>query len=293
MREKLYIQKLWNSFMRKKMEQQMKKSEDIDIAFKEIKTETRVTDVQEVVKKFLTRESTYSQLLSKVSEFERHMENLKKDNEVLKTRLDELHIDTNEVQNEPDDHKFQDDEEIMQLRQNIEAKKRDFQFLQEKYKKINIVNDQITGWARRVNHKFGALTNDFSLQAQNEDITKIFMSMEKIVVAELTELKERSDENPVEADDQFIDFATEEFIMKNIRVRPISGATHADETKDGRQSNVSKGGENDPEKEAAKAQFEAEMELNDQRAKVKEAADLYKRAREKALAAEEKKKNKK
>jgi hypothetical protein len=39
----------------------------------------------------------------------------------------------------------------------------------------------------------------------------------------------------------FTDFATEDFISKNIRVRPISGFTHADETKDGRQSNVSKG----------------------------------------------------
>jgi hypothetical protein len=37
----------------------------------------------------------------------------------------------------------------------------------------------------------------------------------------------------------FNDFATEDFVNKNIRVRPVSGL--GDDTKDGRQSNVSKG----------------------------------------------------
>lgn len=127
--------------MRKKMEDQMKKSEDIDLAFKEIKTETRVTDVQEMVKKFLTRESMYSTLLMKVSELERHMETLKKDNECLKGKLDELQVG-GQVNNDTDLlEKFKHDEEILELRQKIDDKKKDFSFLQEKYKKINIVND--------------------------------------------------------------------------------------------------------------------------------------------------------
>jgi hypothetical protein len=37
----------------------------------------------------------------------------------------------------------------------------------------------------------------------------------------------------------FNDFATDEFVNKNIRVRPVSGMN--DDTKDGRQSNVSRG----------------------------------------------------
>ncbi len=60
MRENLYIQKLWNAFMRKKMEKEMRQSSTIDEAFKSIKTATGVTDVQEMVRKFLTREQTYS-----------------------------------------------------------------------------------------------------------------------------------------------------------------------------------------------------------------------------------------
>ena len=38
----------------------MKKSQQIDNAFKEIKTETGITDVEAMVKRFLTREQTYT-----------------------------------------------------------------------------------------------------------------------------------------------------------------------------------------------------------------------------------------
>jgi len=49
MRETLYIQKMWNTFMRKKMEREMKNSATIDDAFKRIKTATSVQDVQVMV----------------------------------------------------------------------------------------------------------------------------------------------------------------------------------------------------------------------------------------------------
>ena len=47
----------------------------------------------------------------------------------------------------------------------------------------------------------------------------------------------KSNPNQQEPEDAFIDldFATEDFINKNIRVRPISGVTNKDET----QTNVS------------------------------------------------------
>jgi hypothetical protein len=60
MRDKLQIQKLWSSFMRKKMDNEMQKSQQVDEAFKQIKTATGVTNVQELVQRFLTREQTYS-----------------------------------------------------------------------------------------------------------------------------------------------------------------------------------------------------------------------------------------
>jgi hypothetical protein len=101
--------------MRKKMEKEMKDSHVIDDAFKSIKTATGVTDVQEMVRKFLTREQTYSQLLMNVSESERSIDKLKRDNEELRCSLHELKIDAGE--NGSGNGMM--DEEIMELNQTL------------------------------------------------------------------------------------------------------------------------------------------------------------------------------
>ena len=295
MRENLYIQKLWNSFMRKKMEKEMRNSSQIDEAFKAIKTATGVIDVEEMVKKFLrtlkvalvpqiwllTREQSYCQLLNNVNTSETKTEQLKKENDDLRHRLQELKIDNtaNDENSDPAhlENKFHD-EDIVESKMQIVQQKRDYQMLQEKYKKINIVNDQISGWAKRVYTKFSALTDDATLQKQPEDMVLIFQAMETITVSELKSLKERSDENRIEPDDAFIDldFATEDFINKNIRVRPISGVTHQDNTNDGRASNISRNQGQDESEEAQENYNKlAHYELEIQRKAVKKRAEDF------------------
>lgn len=92
MRENLYIQKLWNTFMRKKMEKEMRNSQQIDDAFKRIKTATSVQDVQVMVQKFLGREQTYTELLVTVSQSEAKIDALKMQNEGLTARLQQLSL---------------------------------------------------------------------------------------------------------------------------------------------------------------------------------------------------------
>lgn len=295
LRENLYVQKLWNSFMKKKMEKEMRESATIDEAFKAIKTATGVTDVQEMVKKFLTKEQTYSHLLVNVSESERKIDKLKKDNDELRSRLLELKIDS-EANAGTEDMDLLDkfsDEDIMQMKTDITQQKKDYAKLQEKYKKINLVNDQISGWARRVHGKFSALTEEPIFKQEPVNIVKIFAAMELITTTELRTLKERAEENPIEPEEPFHDFATEDFINKNIRVRPISGITH-DETKDGRVSNISKGGVND-ETEEAHENFNklAIFEIEDQRRQVKAKIAAYQEELRKKQALEEKKAQKK
>ena len=71
----------------------------------------------------------------------------------------------------------------------------------------------------------------------------MFESMNTVVCRELEGLKQREDvdEDGVDYGEVFTDFATPEFLDKNVRVRPISGITHGDDTKDGRQSQISRG----------------------------------------------------
>ena len=73
----------------------------------------------------------------------------------------------------------------------------------------------------------------------------MFESMNTVVSRELTSLKQREADGNVDDGidygEVFNDFATPEFVDKNVRVRPVSGMTHGDETRDGRQSNISRG----------------------------------------------------
>lgn len=114
MRENLFIQNLWDKFMKKKMEHEMRNSATINEAFRDIKTATGVTDVQEMVKRFLTREQTYSQLLVNVNESETKIDKLKKDNDELRNRLHDLKMDSEPKDGEKDSgvEKFNDEDII-------------------------------------------------------------------------------------------------------------------------------------------------------------------------------------
>ena len=82
--------------MRKKMEKEMRASQQTDDAFKQIKTASGVTDVQSMVFRFKQREQTYTQLLTTVSDHEGRVDVLKRDNEELSKRLHDLQIDSGE-----------------------------------------------------------------------------------------------------------------------------------------------------------------------------------------------------
>ena len=244
MRNYLYINKLWNAFMRKKMHKEVQKTQAIDEAFKQIKTHTGVTDVQAMVRRFQQREQTYTALLQTVSSSEAKVDTLKKDNEELTKKLQELQIDRNS-DNEDDKQTDANDAEVIQMNQDLSLVQRDYQQLLERFKKINIVNDQVSNWAKRCYQKFGTLTEDPLFQQEPIDLVSIFESMNTVVTRELDGLNQREAEgnadDGIDYGEVFTDFATPEFVDKNVRVRPISGITHGDDTRDGRQSNISKG----------------------------------------------------
>jgi len=116
-------------------------------------------------------------------------------------------------------------------------------------------------------------------------------------LGKLIEKQGSEEDKGIEYGDVFTDFATEDFINKNIRVRPVSGFTHADETKDGRQSNISKGIANTEGNEEGEDNYNkfAHLELEDQRKNIKtkhrDALDDIKRKQALAIKEAEAKKN--
>jgi len=104
-------------------------------------------------------------------------------------------------------------------------------------------------------------------------LPEMFNGISVYVVQELEKIKQEGQE-PGDREDYggvFDNFTTPEYFEKILRVRPQSGVTHGDETKDGRQSNVSRGGAaveggEDPEDNQNKM---FHLDLEEQRKKVK------------------------
>ena len=87
---------------------------------------------------------------------------MKKDNEYLSYKLHELKIGSsgNGLDQEDEEKKFADDEEIVSMRHNLNQQEKDFVSLQERYRKFNLVNDQVSNWSRRVCQKFIFMIGD-------------------------------------------------------------------------------------------------------------------------------------
>lgn len=56
LRENFMVQKMWSQYYKMKMNKEMNRSHVIEDAFQRIRSQTAITDVQEIVHKFQTRE---------------------------------------------------------------------------------------------------------------------------------------------------------------------------------------------------------------------------------------------
>ena len=262
MRKEFMFNKLWNAFIRKKMEREMKTSAPIDEAFKTIKTATGVTDIQELVHKFLTREQTYSELLVAVADSESRIDKLRRENEVLRSRLNELKIGAEDLAAAP-----AETEEIVSLKKELEEVLREDAVNREKYYNVEIVQDLIDNWARKIIVKVDDEVSED--KAQEMDIVDIFNKLSEIVVTNLEEYENEDEEDMGPASNMMNDFLTDEFIQRNIRVRPNSGKTEADVDKSRIGSKT--GHHTDNPDDNAEKQFNDDLiELDAQRKVIKE-----------------------
>ena len=135
MRENFMIQKLWSVFLKRKMEHEMRKTSSVEDAFQKIRAATGLTDVQDIVHKFLTREQTYSQLLVAVAENERKIDMLKKENEECNEQLHNILIDKEGIE------KRKTAPEIEQLDLEISGLKKELDASKDRSQRVEIVTD--------------------------------------------------------------------------------------------------------------------------------------------------------
>lgn len=262
----------------------MERYRHLEDAFQKIRTSTGNGDVQEMVHKFLTREQTYAQLLSAVSENEKKLDKLRQENDKKEEILHILQIDNDSQQQNADSGKglgmSEEGQEIIKLHEDIAQLKKDQQIINKRKKNIHLVCDQVTDWTTKVSGKLnsqlqvGSMDNlkggkdggKMSMSETFQNITDLVCGqLEKIIEQRQTAIPEEDVDDY--AGDEMQDFATEDFITKNIRVRPQSGATQGqgDESKSLVGMDKSGDGLNDEEK------FNRDMiyEMDQQRKHVK------------------------
>lgn len=100
-------------------------------------------------------------------------------------------------------------------------------------KKVNLVKDQVQGWCskviQKVDQQFG---ENISAHEHNKSLAFLFEKIGEAVCKQLEQIiaEESEDERGyITAKDFMNDFATDEFLNKNIRVRPLSGVTRGDD----------------------------------------------------------------
>lgn len=150
MRESLLIHKFWNGVLKRKMENEMKRSAPIEEAFQRIRTATGLSDVNSFVNKFLTREQEYASLLVAVADSSRRIEVLKQQNQELQGKLKQKKIDSEGTASGHDDDVDGREKELTELRRLLKV-------LQTKQQRAQIIYDKVRAWSRRVGAKLPEL----------------------------------------------------------------------------------------------------------------------------------------
>ena len=228
MNENFLAQKLWSAFLKTKMEKEMNRTFPIENAFQKIRARTGFSDVQDIVQKFLTREQTYSQLLMAVSENEEKIDRLRRENEQCTQKLHELSIQSS---NEANIEKKQSGwgafaPDLHELDKQIQKNQKEYEKSEELNKRVQLVNDQVESWVQRMINKIDQQFNESIGTYQEKTMGFKFEKVMQAVCRQLDAvIMEEDDEERgfVTSKDFMNDFATEEFLNKNIRVRPTSG----------------------------------------------------------------------
>lgn len=162
-----------------------------------------------------------------VSENERKIDNLRKENEHWREKLHDL-----QIQNDGEEKKAFTPE-LTKLDNKISTLSKNLEKVEEINKKVQLVNDQVMSWTSRVIQKIDQQFNE-NVQAFEGNKTPAFL-FEKVCQAICKQLEtiimeeDEEERGYITAKDFMNDFATEDFLTKNIRVRPNSGVTRGDQ----------------------------------------------------------------
>ena len=224
LRQGYLLHKFWWHALQRKLEKDKAQSVEIEEAFQSIKTATGLSDVREIVEKFLTKEQAYSHLVQAVTETEQRVERLKQ--AIESEQQDIRHFEVSE-------HKFNEVSDAKELDQQIMQELKEVQSAQDKLQKHVVVYDHIAEWVRKVYSQLYRIQykDQPSLPEHSDDSDNyLLMMFQKLttLVEELLEpiranrddvVKKVDDHEARKIDDIFQQ--SPDSLKKVVRVRPV------------------------------------------------------------------------
>ena len=113
--------------------------------------------------------------------------------------------------------------------------------IKDRKKKMQLIGDQVGGWTTRVANKMSEQLSETGMPIQTEDksFVEVYQQINELVVDQLEIIRheqaararnqddDADSKESITGKDYMNDFATEEFVTKNIRVMPMAGvSTH-------------------------------------------------------------------
>lgn len=143
LREALLLFKVWFSFLNKKFTAENQKAIDVERAFSKIKSATGLTDVNDIVEKFLTREQNYLLLINAVTEAEKKLALLREENESAKEILYSLQFEDSKIKPETNALKLEN-------RKKLAQSQKVYINIKEKLKNSSKIYDQLINWTEKI-----------------------------------------------------------------------------------------------------------------------------------------------
>mmetsp|Transcript_10168 Transcript_10168/g.19926 ORF Transcript_10168/g.19926 Transcript_10168/m.19926 type:complete len:509 (-) Transcript_10168:23-1549(-) len=227
LRDNVLLLRFWYNFLKWKLENERNRSVDIEKAFQKIRVATGLQDVQEIVERFLTREQTYNEFISGVSEAEKKLETLKQQNTEAREELLQMQLDENGGA-----RALYQEVEDLESQQNHLVK--ESTAIKEKLKKTIGLYDQVLEWGTKILKRLEINIESFSVAtgdqvlATRHTLADMFESIEKRI-SEMLEpvLNQREEQRRLmeiqaskQTDQLVSEITTDEFLAKNIRIRP-------------------------------------------------------------------------
>ncbi|CAK75637.1 unnamed protein product (macronuclear) [Paramecium tetraurelia] len=218
-RKLLLTHKVVHSLLKNKMEKEMKKFLIVEGAFQEIKTATGIQEAQEIVQKFLTKESTYGSLLGTIAGSEQKIDKLKQTNEDLKTKLQQLKDEVQDMEMNAKPSKKGVDSEFY----------KQFYSVDEKAKKAEIMKQKLYTWSIKMLSKLEKSKlsyeddriNLHTIYPRGKDV-ELFQHLQKIITEDIDSTQpEEILQILGEVNRSQIrnDTLNEEYLKKNVRVK--------------------------------------------------------------------------